>query len=262
MKAPIALVGLPEADGAVPMVLVAGNGPCSLLAGSLVGGAGIREVEILELEGAAAQAILDRTVGQHGLLPMPLTTALHYLLPEVDPETPGWVSFLERVEAGALQTARLVDPLARQEKEPPSGVPAPGPLLDPSFGVVFGLSADQVEAFLVPLIEAVQHGDRAGLTQIIAQAADDALDGPARARWALALDVLTVRGLSARDFSLARAAHEYRLSIAAGRAGSELPFVRVWVERALQSMAELTLSSVGPGPLAPRIARAQGHEPQ
>ena len=93
--------------------------------------------------------------------------------------------------------------------------------------------------------------------EFITQAADDALDKPARQAWSLALDALALRAKLAGDVALAKSARHTSLAIMGGFYGSEVPFVRVWVERGLRLMVESARAMQGPGPVGPRIAAAR-----
>jgi len=92
---------------------------------------------------------------------------------------------------------------------------------------------------------------------LIALAADQSLDAATRRAWSLALDVLAWRARAAGDVSLSTTARHTSLAIQAGYYGSEVPFVRVWVERALATLVESARAMMGPGPVGPRIADAR-----
>jgi hypothetical protein len=254
MRPPLALLGAPEPDGAVPLVLVLGEGPCLLIAGALVAGEGLREPELARLSAEDAVRLTTGVVGQHGLQPVPSHVGLHYLLRVVEGEgaTPpeGWDAVLDAIPADVLTSGRLIDPLSRQPQGPPAGPPEAGPLLAEDGELRFGVEADLLSDALEPLLEALQPPgpDHAQINALVESLADAALDAGARLRWTLALEVLTARALSADEHELARCAHQTALALRAGWAGRAVPFVRGWVDLALRELAMFALQ----GQLGPR----------
>ena len=256
MKPPLALLGLPEPDGAVPLVLVMGDGPCVLVAGALVAGEGLREPELARLPVDEASRLCAGIIGQHGLTVVPSHVGLHYLLRCVEgattPAPEGWDALLDLLPPEVLTSGRLLDPLARQPSAPPETPPDPGALLDDEGEVRFGLLPSQLAPVLAPLMAALRPPgpDHEQINALVEQVADAALDAGARARWTLALETLTARALSSNAPELARAAHQTALAIRAGHPGRAVPFVRGWVDLALRELAVTAL----------RGARADGFD--
>jgi hypothetical protein len=137
-------------------------------------------------------------------------------------------------------------------------------LLHPEGPAMFGLPAEIVQDIVPQVLDTVAGQDfgddmtpAARLAALITQAADDALDKTTRAAWSLALDTLALRAQLAEDTALAKSARHTSLAIIGGFYGSEVPFVRVWVERGLRLMVESARAMSGPGPVGPRIAAAK-----
>jgi hypothetical protein len=254
MKPPLALLGLPEPDGAVPLVLVLGEGPCLLVAGALVAGEGLREPELARLSAEDAVRLTAGVVGQHGLQKVPSHVGLHYLLRAVEgegvPAPEGWDAVLDAIPADVLTSGRLIDPLARQPQGPPEGPPDAGPLLEEEGELRFGVDPDHLSDALGPLLDALQPPgpDHAQINALVESLADAALDAGARLRWVFALEALTARALSAEDPETARCAHQTALALRAGWDGRAVPFVRGWVDLALRELAVMALQ----GQLGPR----------
>lgn len=248
-----ALIGWPEPDGATPLVLVVGEGPCVVVAGALVAGEGLREPELARMDPQEASDLLHRLQGQHGLAPAPFHVGLHYLLRAVEaaPEAPvGWDAVLEVIPSEVLLSGRVVDPLARQPTAAEPGPPDAGPLLDPEGPLLFGVPPDRFAALTEPLMAALSGPslDHAAIAALVQQLSDEALDEGARARWILALELLTARSLSQPEgagAAMARSAHQTALAMREGRSGSALPFVRGWVDRGLRELAHLAIATRG-----------------
>jgi hypothetical protein len=263
-----ALLGPGEADGAVPFVIAAPeqDGEVVVVAGLLVGGAGMREVEGNRVPVAAARAVLENSRGQHGLEEVPLHVALYFgdrALREGGTAGPApWTAMWEQVPEGVRSTARLTSPLRRLDKElVPAFLHRCKALVDPEGLVVFGLERDQL-AEVVPRVVDTLRSDagRPEREQAIAAAVGSlsrsALDAAARQRWGFALDVLSV---IFEEGDAQRAARHTALAMRAELPGDEVPFVRIWVERALASTVELALQLGGPRSLRERLA-ARGVE--
>jgi hypothetical protein len=263
-----ALLGSGEADGAVPFVVAAPehDGQVVVVAGLLVGGAGMREVEGNRVPLAAARAVLENSRGQHGLAEVPLHVALYFgdrALREGAAPPPGpWTAMWEQVPEGVRSTARLTSPLRRLDTElVPAFLHRCAALVEPDGLVVFGLGREQLAEVVPRVVDTLQsEAGRAEREQSIADAvralSRSALDDGARQRWSFALDVLSV---IFEEGDAQRAARHTSLALREGVPGDEVPFVRIWVERALASTVELALQLGGPRSLRDRLA-ARGVE--
>lgn len=246
-----ALVGWPEPDGAVPLVLALGESPTVVVAGALVAGEGLREPELARMDRDEATALLERLSGQHGLAPVPFHVGLHYLLRVVEaaPEAPvGWDAVLEAIPNEVLLSGRVIDPLARQPTVAEAAEPDAGPLLDAESPVLFGVPPERFAGVHAPLLAALTGPelDHAAIASLVNQLADEALDPASRQRWVLALEMLTARALAnpdERGAPLPRCAHQTALAMREGRPGSALPFVRGWVDRGLRELARLVIAT-------------------
>ncbi len=258
-----ALLGPAEPDGAVPFVVAgpAVDDSCVVVAGLLVGGSGLREAEGARVAPADAQGLLDRSAGQHGLARVPLHVALHFgdrALREGGHATPALLAALwETVPEGVRTTAALTSPLRRLDKSlVPAFLAQCGPLIEDGGLLVFGVSQDALADVVPGLVDTLRgEADRdqrqAAIADAVAALSVASLDGPARARWGLALDVLSAAYPAGEA---QRAARHTALALRDGLPGDRVPFVRIWVERALRSTVELALQLGGPRSLRERLA--------
>ena len=270
MSGPRAALGLPEPDGAVPFVLVGGpglDGHTPLAAGLLVGGQGLRDVDGGNLPADLAQERFDSVLQHPGIGLVPIHLVLGICLTAIDgADAPAaWAAVWSSVSDGVRNTAQITDPLrglgSTLQQE---ALSEPSALLHPEGPAMFGLPPDIVEDIVPQLLDTIAGVDfEDGLTPdkriaaLITQAADEALDKSARAAWSLALDTLALRARLAGDAALSKSARHTSLAITGGFYGSEVPFVRVWVERGLRLMVESARAMSGPGPVGPRIAAAK-----
>jgi hypothetical protein len=248
-----ALIGAPELDGGVPFVglrLEADRG--LLVAGRLIGGEGFEDLDQAELPAAEATLTLARARGGHGL--RAVSPALLGALGAAvgGPVPAAWAALglpVHRDPWAGMDTALRADALDRS-----------APLLDPDGELIFAVPQALVEDELPDVVAALQ-GDappaarRAVVAAAVDRASAAALDRPARLRWAFAMDALAA---ASDDGPTRLAARHTALALRAGLRGDEIPFIRVWSERALRGIVEAALQLGGPGPLGPRIARARG----
>jgi len=270
VSGPRAALGLPEPDGAVPFVLIGApglDGHTPLAAGMLSGGQGLRDVDGGNLPADEAQARFDAVLGHPGIGAVPIHLVLGLCLRAIEgADAPAaWAAVWASLSDGVRNTAQITDPLRGLDttlKQDELAVPSA--LLHPEGPAMFGVPAAIVEDIVPQLLDTVAGVDfDDGMTApqriaaFITQAADDALDKPARQAWSLALDALALRAKLAGDVALAKSARHTSLAIMGGFYGSEVPFVRVWVERGLRLMVESARAMQGPGPVGPRIAAAR-----
>ena len=270
MSGPRAALGLPEPDAGVPFVLVGApdaDGKQCVVAGIIHGTDGLRDVEGVELPASEASTVFTRALAHSGLGEVPVHVALGFALRAVGGRAvpAAWQVVWSSLSEGLRNTAQLSNPMA--------GLPATveqaaleeaSALLHPEGPALYGLSSELAEDLVPQLLDAVSgQGDGDGLdprsliAALITQAADESLTAPVRSSWALALDILAYRANAGGDPALARSARHTSLAMAGGYYGSEIPFVRIWVERALRTLVESARAVSGPGPVGPRIAAAR-----
>lgn len=267
---PRAALGLPESDGGVPFVLLGAPGPDGLVpvvAGLLHGQNGLRDVDGLALPAAAADEVFTNALSQAGLGAAPIHVALGFGLRAIDgrPVPAAWQTLWSSLTDGLRNTAQLTDPMRGLASTVAQAVlEQPSALLHPEGPAMYGLDPELVEDVVPQLLDTVAGKDFEDdlsppqrIAALVSMAADESLNAETRRTWALALDILAWRAHAAGDTGLSDTARHTSLAIAGGYYGSEVPFVRVWVERALATLVESARAMVGPGPVGPRIASAQ-----
>jgi len=267
MSGPRAALGLPESDGGVPFVLLGApqaDGLIPVVAGLLHGRDGLRDVEGVALPKTDADAAFQSATEHAGLGVVPMHVALGFCLRAVSSGVvpPAWQTIWSGLTEGVRNTAQLTDPLRGLATSLEQAVlEQPSALLHPEGPAVYGLDADLVEDIVPQLLDTVAGkdfedgmGQKDRIAALVTMAADQSLDADARATWSLALDVLAYRAKAAGDEGLSATSRHTSLAITGGYYGSEVPFVRVWVERALAMMVESARTMMGPGPVGPRIA--------
>ncbi len=261
---PRAAFGLPEPDGGVPFCVVGArldDGGVPLAAGRMVGGQGLLDVDGGEGPAEVVAHMFADMVARADLRELPVHEAWALLLratagvgaPEMVAAV--WGSLPE----GLRNTAQLSDPTRSMPQQPSAEALAQSaPLIAVDSEVVFGLAPHIVQEALPAILERIQQSaERADIGAVVHETADRALGRSERVAWSLALDVLAVVAMRDGDQPLCTAARHTALAIAGGAYGSELPFVRMWTERALATMAEAARAMAGPGPVGPRIAAAR-----
>ncbi|HCH61944.1 MAG TPA: hypothetical protein DFR83_04005 [Deltaproteobacteria bacterium] len=227
---------------------------------------GLRGVEGVQLPLDEASKVFARALEHSGLGEVPVHIALGFALRAIGsrPVPASWEAAWSSLSEGIRNTAQLTNPLqALPEVFEQAALDEPSALLHPEGPAMFGLSADLAEDLVPQLLDAVSGSDhqemepRALIAALITQAADESLTSSTRTAWSLALDVLAYRAHHAGDAGLARSARHTSLAIRSGYYGSEVPFVRIWLERALRTLVESARAVSGPGPVGPRIAAAR-----
>ena len=162
----------------------------------------------------------------------------------------GWGHMLESVPEATRSSARLLDPLQRQEtKLDRSALNDIDALTEGDTRVVFGLdkeaSGPAVEACIAALTSKVEVEDsdrRRRILGVVKQSATEALAGHARGTWTLTMDVVAVLAASMGNEPLRKAARHTGLALAEGTDGGEIPFFQIWTERQLAAVSEMVMS--------------------
>ena len=220
----------------------------------------------MELPESDAHVTFERALSSAGLGEVPVHVVLGFALRALDgkPVPAAWEALWSGLAVGIRNTAQLTDPMRGMSSTLEQKVlEQPSALLHPEGPAMYGLDSELVEDIVPQLLDTVSGRDFGdGLSPaervpaLIALAADQSLDAPTRRAWSLALDALAWRARAAGDVSLSSTARHTSLAMQAGYFGSEVPFVRVWVERALATLVESARAMMGPGPVGPRIAEA------
>jgi len=260
----LACMGLPEPDGGLPFVLLAIREEKAALVLGTAGSGQQGSIEHLVTDPTNGREILDTAQHHHQLRSLPFHVALHFVEKSFGGvKPPGWEELLATLEEGSLNAARLLDPLRGlpQQLDPSVRIEC---ILEEEGGIAFGIEENVVETVFEDLMGVVNssiiqrdEGRRRRLAQIINQASDHALDPDTRARWQLTLQAVAWMGQEQGQEALWQACWHTSLALADGRKGSEIPFVRVWVERQLAMTVHTAMSMMGPGSLAERIALAK-----
>lgn len=247
-EAPLALLALPEGDGTAPFVLVSFEGERALVvAGRFGASAGIVDAEAGEAPRETARRIAERAQREHRMAPVPPHVLLHFLEGSIRtsgrmPET--WADIRGHLDPGLVNTAVLVDPLARQDRVLDRDIlDRSPPLAHPGQGVFFELPQAVAEPVFGRILDILQgEGSEAERTarigELVAEAATGALEDGRREDWAMAMDVVTVLSAQEDRTGLRDAARHTALALRQGLPGAEIPFIRIWTERQLAHAVE------------------------
>jgi hypothetical protein len=252
---PVGLIGLPQSDGYFPFILVAHSesGAC-VCAGVAGAGQGYQDADHGHVGRGQARDIIASARKDHNLFELPFHVALHLCeraFAEGARGTPhGWGHMLESVPEATRSSARLLDPLQRQEtKLDRSALNDIDALTEGDTRVVFGLdkeaSGPAVEACIAALTSKVEVEDsdrRRRILGVVKQSATEALAGHARGTWTLTMDVVAVLAASMGNEPLRKAARHTGLALAGGTDGGEIPFFQIWTERQLAAVSEMVMS--------------------
>lgn len=252
---PVGLLGLPQGDGYFPFIVVSHNRSGAYVAAGVAGsGQGFQDADHAHVGRSKARQITENARQDHNLVEVPIHVAIHYCERAFDegggarPE--GWSRMLSSIADGTKNTARLVDPLARQtdalDVNQLNNVDA---LLEGTHRVVFNLeeriSGPAVDAVMEALDSQISIDDDDKKRRVAAEvirAVDEAFEGHARATWTLALDVVAAVADVAEWTEVRDAARHTSLALQAGRKGSDIPFFRIWTERQLAAVSEMILA--------------------
>ena len=252
---PVGLLGLPQGDGYFPYILVAYNRGGAIVSAGVAGaGQGFQDADHARVGRSKARQILDNARKDHNLVEVPVHIALHFCeraFEEGGGERPhGWSQLLGSIEEGTKNTARLVDPLSRQDATlDTQKMKQVDPLLEGDHRVVFSLedriSGPAVDAVMEVLDSQLSVDDEDKKRRVaaeVASAVDTAFDGHARTTWTLAMDVVSAIAEVAEWNDVMLAARHTSLALRAGRRGSDIPFFRIWAERQLAAVSEMILA--------------------
>jgi len=258
MSVPVALVGLPQADGYIPFVFVAfGDGGAAVCAGTFGGYQGAREDQCMETSRSEARRILKQGASQHGLYQVPFHEGLHFALRAFSdglraPE--GWEEFQTWVDPATWRAAKVLDPMAGwPDVLDDDALHQATAILDPEGkGLVFGLPETVAEGAMEEIFKALSSPleldddtRRERIASAVGAAADLAVDGPGQATWTFALQVAAWWFRHLDDGEAEQAAWHAGLALRDGRRGRDIPFIRVWTERQLAVVAETARSMAG-----------------
>ena len=252
---PVSLLGMPQGDGYFPFILLShGNDGACVAAGVAGSGQGFQDADHAHVGRSKARQIVEDARKDHNLVEVPFHVALHFCERAFDEgggQRPhGWSHMLSSVPEGTQNTARLVDPLSRQESDLDGAkLASVDSLLEGAHRVVFNLeeriSGPAVDAVMEVLGSQISVDDDDKMRRVareVAAAVDEAFEGHARQTWTLALDVLSAISEVAGWEEERVAARHTALALKAGRKGSDIPFFRIWTERQLAAVSEMILA--------------------
>lgn len=255
IPAPVGLLGMPQGDGYFPFILLSYNADGACVAAGVAGsGQGFQDADHANVGRSKARQIVENARKDHNLVEVPFHVALHFCdraFDEGGGQRPhGWKQLLSSVPEGTQNTARLVDPLAKQATElDGSALNDVAALTEGDRRVVFNLeesisgpAVDAVMEILSSTISVDDDDKKRRVAGEIAVAVDAAMDGHARKTWTLALDVFSSIAEIAGWSEQQNAARHTALALRAGRKGSDIPFFRIWAERQLAAVSEMVLA--------------------
>ena len=226
-----AFVGVPDPEGDMEILLIVATDLGTGVAGLVLGGfSGVRDRKLVSMDRAGVRDVL-RTVDRHGRAEVPFASALALALPHLGAE-PGWGRFVALLPPGLLQSAQILDPLARRlpdQPAEPAGLsawaPHPDLLEEAPLHAAIGPLIGILESPLFPddasKRDAMDLGMRA--------AADQCLTERSRAAMVQYLEhCRSVLWLAGWDRTHARRGVELE-EVASGRPGSEIPGVQATV---------------------------------
>ena len=252
---PVGLLGLPQSDGYFPFILVAyGEAGACVCAGVAGAGQGYQDADHAHVGRSRARGIVANARQDHNLFEVPFHTALHLCeraFSEGGRGRPhGWTHMLDSIPEATQTSARLLDPLQRQEQALDRDALAEiDALTEGETRVVFGLDEQASGAAVEECIAAltseivVDDSDRhRRIASVVRRSATEAMEGSARGTWTLTMDVVAVLAEVTQNEPLRRAARHTGLALQAGLEGGEIPFFRIWTERQLAAVSELVMS--------------------
>ena len=252
---PVGLLGLPQGDGYFPFILVSHNRSGAYVTAGVAGsGQGFQDADHVQVGRSKARQITENARQDHNLVEVPVHIAIHFCERAFDEgggERPGgWSQMLSSIAEGTKNTARLVDPLARQaDTLDASMLGKVDALLEGPHRVVFNLeeriSGPAVDSVMEALGSQLSIDDDDKKRRVAAEvirAVDEAFEGHARKTWILALDVVASIADVADWREVRDAARHTSLALQAGRKGSDIPFFRIWTERQLAAVSEMILA--------------------
>lgn len=257
---PLALVGLPEADGYVPFLLATFGDESACVSAGIAGpGRGFRDDDHGHTSRSQIRRIFDDAQRDHRMHPVPFHEAVAMLeqaFAAAGGQYPsGWDHLLAHLDQGSRNATRLLDPLRELATElDVDALHQPAPLLDGAYLVAAQASPDAMAPFLEQAIEVLssqlypdEDSRRQRVEEIVDESADEVLAGPARANWAWGLDVVAWLAHRAGDVEAAQVARATALALRADYAGRDVPWVREWASRHLSFVTDMAMR-MGQGP--------------
>jgi hypothetical protein len=255
IPSPVGLIGLPQGDGYFPFILVAHNrdGAC-VCAGVAGSGQGFQDSDHAHVGRSKAREIIENARSDHNLVEVPFHVALHFTERAFDEgggrQPHGWAHMLSSVPEGTRNSARMLNPLQKQEAElDAEALHELDALCDGEHRVVFNLeeriSGPRVDAVLnalTSMVEVDEASRRQRIADEVVSAANEAMDGHARQTWTLAMDVIASISEIAGWEAERKAARHTALALSTGRPGADIPFFRMWIERQLAAVSEMIMS--------------------
>lgn len=252
---PIGFIGLPQGDGYFPFILIAHNrdGAC-VSAGVAGSGQGYQDADHAHTGRSQARDIVANAAKDPNLFEVPFHVALHFTeraFREGGNRKPhGWSHMLQSVPEGTQNAARMMDPMSKQETElDRKELENVVPLVDGAHKLPFKIEEQIANPAIDRCIAAVtselarDDGDkRQRIASEVVEAANQSLQGPARATWLLALDVASYVAEISEWEDERKAARHTALALRAGLVGADIPFFRIWTERQLAAVTEMVLA--------------------
>ena len=259
---PVALLGLPEADGSIPFLMAGFQDENAVVfVGTASGGEGYVELDQGVTPLKDAHVLVDAIRKEHGLTDVPPHVALHFLdrAFESGGKRPEHFNVLvDMIDEPTRLSAEILDPFAGLDGElERNALVQLGPLADERFGVFFGLPEIAIQNGLEETVQAVtsqvelnDDARRRRLKTVVQKTATQTLQGPLRNTWILALDVLTWMANLKGWAEVIRPARHTSLALQAGMDGGDIPFFRLWTERQLALVAEMVVRKQNGDPLS------------
>ena len=253
-----ACLGLPEPDGGLPFVLLATEMEQSLI---FVGTTGCMDaIERMDTSKEHGHELFATAQHHHNLIDVPFHVGLSFVEKGLGGFVPDdWASLVEMVDEGVVNAARILDPYRDFPVELDAKVRIET-ILDEEHGVAFGVDGSVVERVFEDLMSAIQspilqpaEGRRKRVSKIIDRVADDALDDQSRSRWSNALKATAWITREQQWDAMWKACWHTALAMDQGLKGSQVPFVRVWVERQLALTVQTAMSMVAPGTVGSQV---------
>lgn len=221
-----AFLSVPDRDGEVELLLTASDDEGNCVLAVIIGGPDlVREARHAHVSRGELRNLWREVEGRGMHTELTFAGGLHYAERLLAPRgNHDWKHFLEHVAAATLQSARILDPMA---KLPPAVEDEP---LTPKWMVPSGLLAVQaLERYASELMDSMasplypdEAARSAKIDEIMKSAADAALDDPARRRLDAYLE-LAIAATRLRGWvNHATEIGEIRANVASGTTGSEL----------------------------------------
>ena len=260
---PACFVSLPDTEGYVQFIALSTGTTETVVFGGAAGGAqGHKGVEHSHLTRSGRREILQDLRRDANLYELPFHVGLHFLEQLFAAGEPPheWDHLLLHVDPGLIQTARLTDPLARQEQAPDADKLALCvPLFDGERSVVLLPDLDLVQRAVSESMAAatseVELNDTTRLERLqvaIGAAATAAVTPAKRRSWATALNLVAWLAEAQGWEDLRAPARHTALALQAGWDGKDIPYVREGMQRMVEAQLQHLQARIS------AAARAQG----